>query len=1007
MSTNRNKINIKLFNIILFSLLLIFLYSTSAFAEAKGLCPLPKEYKVMQEGTDTDNVGGVANNMGDSLHKKNVDDPQPSGNCSFTADEDEEKQYNFKCKGEGGDITVDKLKVGDMDDTTKQAQFEWQPKHDSEHNPPMETGQDGKPLMVGHYKIKGPKQEGHEWDTPGWKIEKIAYAYHMDSPQKYGDTGQMGYNPFESKSGGSYPPNNVAEPAATKFAYFVPSVPLNYVVSSALTLQWKWESQLTHTWELVGTHIPFPNQTNPDPPCTICQRKFSDRDDKKANKMSVSRTWHPKEICDGIEDTGVATGRLDTSGKYLDNSGVGNSKVYMSPDKTFDEPSWMCVVARASVKVKDLYNIAHIQTGLEGDNTNLLTAECGKKVSAVTGDGKNIIIRIVDNAVHATKATMDAGETSSPKGDWDSGNFKVAVWFEIPLYQYASFLSETWKDPSGVEKNYYDIAYSPMFVWKRHKKWDSLVDFLSGATSTTYGSDSVDDRSATDKDVTINPKIVVYEKKIPVKEFFKGDDGSEEEYIPWHYAKTSIGDSLGNPAYKDTVQNDMYKDGLNGKATPQIFKTCVPINYTKGKGPLKFFVEAHDGSTKTTGSGKTNEEKALDASGTYVVPNVYTQGELRYNPEVNKYVAYSKSSDTIKLGPADEDPTKKADYCLSESYEYNKDDIQVGWKRCPAIKDNSVNKNIADADKLDYFQAWGMVEIKDTIKPNVGLRIFDTVRGTVRKVFKLNDLSRLKCYKDLVSGDGKEWQLVNNGAKYNYEIINSKNPPRVPFSLNDASEELWEFEKVDLLTASSPDSGKIWEGRDYEDPKADLADATNDSLDPYGTAENTKLEMTHQDLRNVDNKTFTVDFYAHDNVDGQRVPAAGVTADAAFWYKGLRAVDFDSGTDKPETFNENMINKGYSSWVIVDKTYPEANVDVFKKIYMNDGKYFKYPELVFNNPNCKWTGADLPNGKKEISVAYAVRDEEGNKRKFKLHFYVAPLDMSINTIEKREKKTGY
>lgn len=983
-----------------------------ARADANGMCPLPEKYKVMMEGNCVENVGGTSNNMGDCLHQKNVSDDLPAAaNSCFEVKEDEEKTYNFKLEAKNGNTTVNTLQNGQMDDTTKQAQFEWQPKHSSEHDPPMQQGQDGKQLMTPHYVIKGPKQEGHEWDTPGWKIEKIVYVYHMDSPQHYGDMGQMGYNPFEAKTDDQYPKNNVAEPSATKFAYFVPSVPLNYAISSALTMQWKWESQLTHTWKLSTPHIPPPSQKDPDPTCTICQRKFSDKGDKKAQKMSVSRTWHPQEICDGIEDTGVATSRLDSSGKYLDRSGVGQNKVYKSPDKTFDEPSWMCVVARATVKVKDIYNIAHIQTGIEGAGTNLVKAECGKKISEVDGqNGKNIVIRIVDNAVHATAATVQAGETDSQKGEWKSDNFKVTVWYEWPVYQYASYLSDVWKDASGVDKKLIDVAYSPMFVWKKHKTWNSLAEFAGSGnvTTLTYGSDNVDSRAAMDKQTTLNPKIVIYEKKIPIQEFFKGHDAAQEDFVAWHYAETSLGDSVGNPAYKSDVENKLYEEGLNDKKPQDLFSSKKPMNFTKGKGPLKYFVEAHDGSSITKGSGKTGEEEKYDSSGNYMKENEYTHGQLKYNPEVAKYVVYSNNSASIQPVTAI-DPTQISDneYCQAETYEHNKDDIQPGWKKCPVIADNQLNKNVDDAAKLtEYFQAWGRVHITDPIKPNVGLKIVDSVRGTIRRVHKLNDLSRLKAYKEVSANEGQQWVPFDKGVKYNYDLIKGATP-RTPFSLNGDNEVLWEFKDHQLLTGSSPDAGKIWEGRDYEDPNALVADATKDSLDPYGTAEDTKLELTHQDLRNDNKKSFHVDYYAHDNIDGQRVVKDGTEIRKEFWYKGLAAIDFDNDNDKDDTFNENIISRGYSSWKIIDETYPNYQSNpVFKKMYMNDN-YYKYPEVVFNNPNCKWDGTDLPNGKKEISVAYAVKDKAGNKRKFKLYFYVAPLDMSIQTIEKREKKTGF
>jgi len=293
---------------------------------------------------------------------------------------------------------------------------------------------------------------------------------------------------------------------------------------------------------------------------------------------------------------------------------------------------------------------------------------------------------------------------------------------------------------------------------------------------------------------------------------------------------------------------------------------------------------------------------------------------------------------------------------------------------------------------------WGRVETKDTIKPNVGLKIIDTVRGTVRKVYKINDLSTLACYKDLVSAEGKNWALVDND-KFNYKIRDSHKTPRAPFSLNDDNEKLWEFKDVQLLLNTSPNAGRIWEGKDFE---GTFPDSMQDSMAPYGTAEDTKLEMTHQDMRNDTKKSNFVTWFAHDNIDGQRVKKDTAQIKKEDWYKGLTALDFDSDNERNPEFPDDFISKGYSSWLIKDETY--ADVAVFNQMYKN-GSFFKYPDLSFNNPNRKWDGNALPNGDKEISVAYGVVDQAGNKRKFKLWLYVAPLDMKILTIEKNEKRT--
>ena len=1016
--------------LVIFSFLfLIFIAAGDVWADADGLCPLPKEYKVFCKDADekpngdtAPNVGGESKKMGDCLHKDNVSDLEPVAEtaASFVVQEDKAYNYDFVCTGANGDKNVSTLSKDQFDSTTQQQQFEWQPSHDGNHNPASQAGDDGMPLAIPHYKIKGPKQEGHEWTSPGWKIDHISYVYHMDSPQKYGVCGQIGYNPFESRlaPGEGYAQNDVTQPSKNSFSYFVPSVPINYVVSSALSIRWRWKSSLVHTWELATSHVPDKSGT-----CTLCRRKATDTSDKKAVPMNVDVEWGPKEICSDIETPDVATGRLDKSGNYYDEDGVGKEEVYKSPAKKFDKPEQPCVVARATVRVKDMYNIAHVQTGyvLDTDgNTNLIKSECGKKISEMPGmKEKQIVIRIVDNCVHATIDTVITNKEKNCKdGKWKDGNFKVTLWYEVPLYQYCSYLSGKWKDNNGEDHDINDVVYSPMFVWKKHKTWNSLSEFLEkDATSLTYGSDKENERLAMDKQTEINPKIIIYEKKIKISDWFTAEGASQEEIMPWHYAYTSQGDSFGNPPYVQGVENKNFGKclDLGDKSIVKIFK-YPPIKFIKGKGPLKYFVEVHDGSELTYGGGNTSDEKEFNCKGVYFRENDYKQGQLVYNPEVYKYIQYSKGAKDIKLDKEadqndDIDPTAMAagdQPCLSESYSGIGDDIQPGWMTCSAVT-NLLNPNVGDAASVvKNFQAWGMVRIDDTIRPNVGLKIIDTVRGTVRKVYKINDNSTLVCYNTLIKKAGNKWALLDQEKNAcNYYLATSAKSPRAPFTLDEKktlnNEKIWEFKDVQLLISTS-DNSKIWEGKDY----VGTADKMEDSLAPYGTAEDTKLDLTHQDLKNNNKSNFVI-WYAHDNIDGQRVKD-GTNVVTDDWYKGVTAFDFNKSFDNESNssiplpnkeFADDYINKGYTSWIITDKTYTSDSV--FNQMYKN-GSYFRYPDVSFNNPNRKWDGSALPNGDQEISVAYGVIDKAGNTRKFKLWFYVAPLDMKIQTLEKHEQR---
>ncbi len=987
--------------------------ATEALAGASGLCPIPQKYKVAMDNNEVENAVHGCSSIGKALHEVNISSEPANSSTPASFVIDENIDHNWKFVAHPAAVTPDKIIKGDLDDTTTD-HSKWQPKEETYHN----RSEDESPVLSNPMKDK-PCYEWLEipknrWDNKGWMVNKLNFVYHMDSPTKYGNCGHIGYHevPGESSTDGGAPGK-----APFDFAYRVPSVPIWYVISSGISMSWDWSgTKVEHPYKAQHKKCSHPKKICPTGCCTQCKKLWPPCELENnmpicySKPVPVNQTdWKPNKILSEIEEPSEAQNRIkDTN--YCDKNGVPGT-VYSVPEEKLqpgfeNEP---ITVARATVRVKDTGNIAHVQIGTI-NKTNLLKTECGQKLSNGEKGDEEIIIRIVDNAVHATKLTVvGKNERQCNEGDWDENNFKVIFWYEMPLYQYASYIGDKWTDAGGIEKPLIEVVYSPMFVWKKHTLCNKLSDFFKNPedTSKVYWhspecKEHIEYDPAGGKNADLgNPTHVIYEKKIKISELFISDDDPVEDIMPWHYAVTSLGDGFGNPPYPIGVTNDLYgysKD-MNGGDIMSKFKH-KPMNYTKGKGPLKYFVEVHDGSKLTKGGGRLkNGSDKFDCTDQYFKADKYEQWQLRYNPDVVKYIQFpsvgTSSSNGEKI-----DPTVNPDQsCTSEDYEDTPKE-KFDWKKNPVLADNLNKGDGGESGEgvLEKFQMWGRVEIKDTIKPNLGLKIIDTIRGTVRKVYKINDLSTLACYKDLVSGEGKNWALVDND-KHNHKIKTSAKSPRPPFSANDDNEKLWEFKDISLLTGTSPDSGRIWEGEDF---KGTFPDSMNDSMAPYGTAEDTKLEITHQDLRNDIKKSNFVTWFAHDNIDGQRVKKDTNQIEKNNWYKGVTALDLDSDTEKNPEFPDNFISKGYSSWLIKDETY--ADTAVFNQMYKN-GSYFKYPDLSFNNPNRKWDGTALPNGDKEISVSYGVIDQAGNKRKLKLWFYVGPLDMKIITIEKNEKRT--
>ena len=167
--------------------------------------------------------------------------------------------------------------------------------------------------------------------------------------------------------------------------------------------------------------------------------------------------------------------------------------------------------------------------------------------------------------------------------------------------------------------------------------------------------------------------------------------------------------------------------------------------------------------------------------------------------------------------------------------------------------------------------------------------------------------------------------------------------------------------------------------------------------------------MSHNDLKNNEKHGSVLCFFAHDNVDGQRMKYSA-SIDNDFYYKGVASlqsmkVERETKNSPPitgESYANGLISKGYSSWFVYDNSFsPEKWL---KKYMDTERQYFLYPNVTFNNPNVKADGSELNPGASDIHVSYMVNDRSGNTRKFLLKFFVKAIDVNINTLERQDQK---
>jgi len=556
-----------------------------------------------------------------------------------------------------------------------------------------------------------------------------------------------------------------------------------------------------------------------------------------------------------------------------------------------------------------------------------------------------------------------------------------------------------------------------MFVWKQGKKWDKLSDFINDSKN----SSTTKIRVCKDADAIPGPaasgtpypgaQYIIYEGEFPIDYMMKGADASQEDYAPIYYAKTAYGDGFGNPGYeKSKDASTLYdkvksqKDGTSSLVDKFKYK---PINFQNGKGPLKYFFEARD----TSGNGGGKDETKFNCKSHYFTDNTatpakaYTQAQLHYNPDEVKYMVKSSDPTASHDIPNDGTPVSTIEgtsgYCLSD--DYAGDPVQTKWKTNTTLLNDALAKDVDNATtRINNFQAWGRIEVVDKIKPVVGFYVKNTVNNATRFIYKVDDIyascgGKLPQFgqANLDATPESTWatiDLANVQDRYNYYLLNGSTPDPVkgaddvPF---DNKEDEWLFDQPPLDSA-----GKLYEG-------------TSGSAQGLGigVGEGIALLVLHQDQRDTasSNTATFVRYYAHDNIDGQRVPRVGNSSPLTDWFKGVVSDSNNHVTPTSgSSFADDIINKGYTTWKITDSTFPSESDPAFEATYKT-GNFFTYPSVTFANPNSNWDGTAIGT-QRDIYFSYAVVDKNNNWRSIKVKLYVAPTDTNITTLEKREKK---
>lgn len=988
-------------------LFIVFAALSEALATADGCCPVPNGLRI--------SINGTVLKGGESIV---VDEDTPIN-----------VQFLYVPWGSGGTQNVAGLTT-DIDSTTTDPN-DWQPDHANDeffhdpgppHNCWQALGKDVDHTASGWTNC-GDTCRSHAWSGVGWKATSITFNYKMDADDLASTSGYV---------------NGIPAATVTQ-TYNVPSVPRAYRIEAGLSMTWQWPHSLEHVWEHKAA-VPDNEDNGTDEEGNELPHGNGFCDDCGQSKSGLGPGSEVGRTSATVRNSPAT--RDDPRKQYWGHSIIENcagAEPLRRSTELCDPNTGALVVRNADgsvttgkalgisvfVIVRDKSPIAHIQSGFGADN--VMKAECGKKISAT--DNRKLKVRIVDNAPCATPEafadtsiptairTKVQNAVSSGGANCKDNNFQLVFWYEWPIYQYMSYYIDDYllKNPTTGNMDthkFCNVLYSPMFVWKQGKKWDKLSNFIDDPkNSSTTKIRVCKDADAIAAAPYKGGQYIIYEGEFPLDYLLKGDDASEEDYAPIYYAKSALGDGFGNPGYAKAADASPLYDQVKSQkdgSTSLIGKfKYKPINFKNGKGPLKYFFEACDASGFGGGKGeaKFNCKSHYFKESTAAAADLYTQPQLRFNPDEVKYMVKSTdptaSANLPNDGSAVDTTAGTGGYCPSD--DYAGDSVQTKWKTNTTLLNDALAKDVDDAaTRVNNFQAWGRIEIVDKLKPVVGFYVKNTVTNATRFIYKVDDIyascgSKLPQFgtTSLDSQPESTWatiDLPNQRDRYNYYLLDGTGStpttgnPNVPF---DNTEDEWLFDQPPLDS-----NNKLYEG----------ASGTAQGLG-IGVGEGIALLVLHQDLRNTPTSgvaTF-VRYYAHDNIDGQRVARVGNSSPLADWFKGVAADTNNHVTPTSgSSFADDLINKGYLTWKITDSTFPSETDPAFEATYKT-GSYFTYPNVTFSNPNSNWDGTPIGT-QRDIYFSYAVIDRNNNWRSIKVKLYVAPTETNITTLEKREKK---
>lgn len=954
----------------LFPLLVLCLAAAPAAAQVDGMCPLPKEYYFDKSGGENATPESDTS-LDQTLHGQTI-----SGDVEWVQNEphyEENENENpvtakLIVKGEGAEIDPSAIRKGAVDSTTASCNKEtcpWSPKYEDYHiytkeSPPSQYLQ----WMQSNFTcwVPPPRGEGTWQGLEGWKIKDQSFAYHYDGPTLWGQVGGIGNNTDDSGDEGFSGDPKHPDP----YKFVVPSVPYNYFITSVYTAKWEWVySKKRHPWRFIGTPM-----SPPTPPiCSVCRQLWS----LPAHQLGPgphNYDWNPPDVdamnSQGVKpdqfysfgqpvinDPGVADAR-EGNDKTLDKDGVSQSSLYDN-GKSFSLTQQPAVISRSSIRIHDMKRIAHISFG-DGSKCEWNTTT-GEKITET--DNHEVEFQLFDNAPHMRIGPTQEHGIREAGDNYKNEHFKAIFWYEDIVYDYLS------KRNPALGLN--EVFYTPKFVLKRGAVWEGdqgFQNFLNHGTSQADGNGGPDQP---------NPLFTRWDLKFKTDELFNGAGGDREDVVAWHYADTSLGDQFGTPRWERGEYDGEKWNSYGGLDVCSNMENR-PLNMIKGRGPLKCFFEVRQLSQRDEKANGAGNEK-FDCEGKYffhdlIKGNGKYQEQVKYNPEVVEYIQEPGQA-TVDGGPQEIDPENGPGNQAIEKYEDKAD----SWKGKYPTKNGKSD---------EQYQAFGRILIKDNDRPNVGIRIYNKSSQKYREIYYRNSIDKLEFYDGLKSNPGKKSSLRNDEDDGPTQYTNE--------------DEEWRFEKL---------PGDIGQG----ETKLDALPAGGDG---YGLFEDVELEMSHNDLKGRDDPEkeklgSVLCFYAHDNIDGQRMKYKN-DVDNDYYYKGVASLQNmkvvretkNSPVITSESYADGMIPRGYSSWFVHDNSFSHEK---WLEKYMDAPRqYFLYPNITFNNPNAKSDGSELNPGASDFHVSYMVNDRAGNTRKFFLRFFVKAIDVNINTLERQDRK---